>query len=54
MRQELPYELFIRMATIISWREVVICRPICAALTRWLRPTTQGTERTEVRTNASP
>jgi hypothetical protein len=32
---------------------VVICRPICAALTRWLRPT-QGMERTDVRMNERP
>jgi hypothetical protein len=42
-----------RTAAIIGWREVVICRPIYAALIRWLRPT-QGIERTDVRMNERP
>jgi hypothetical protein len=53
LKQELSYELFIKMVTIIGWREVVISRPICTALTRWLR-LTQGTERTNVRMNERP
>jgi hypothetical protein len=53
LKQELPYELFIGMVTIIGWRGVVISRPICTALTRWLRPT-QGTERTDVQMNERP
>jgi hypothetical protein len=50
LKQELPYELFIRMVTIIGWSGVVISRPICTTLTRWLR-LTEGTERTNIRMN---
>jgi hypothetical protein len=50
LKQDLLYELFIRMVTIIGWRGVVISRPICTALTRWLR-LTQRTEQTNVGMN---
>jgi hypothetical protein len=53
LKQELPYELFIRTVTIIGRRGVVICRPICATLIHWLRPT-QGTERTDIQMNERP